>query len=100
MIDGFWLPRSVRDSVLSDKPEYSTLSLADGRPCAPGDEGAVTVRWPRLSQYQWARLLAALESNRSQVPKGRAFWDRLQDALDRVARRLASTWGLSRGSNR
>jgi len=89
VIDGFWLPRRVREEVLSPKTEYSTLSFAEGRPCAPGDEGAVTVRWPRLGQGQWSRLLAALQEDRQQVPRGQAFWDRLRAALASVAQRFA-----------
>jgi len=88
-MDGFWLPQRVQASVLSPETEYVTLSCANGRPCEAGDPGAVTARWPRLQAEQWARLLAALEENRQQVPKGQSFCDRLQRALQAVAQRFA-----------
>jgi hypothetical protein len=88
-INGFWLPRGVREQVLSAETEYATLSFANGRPCEPGDEGAITARWPQLSREQWTRLLAALQENRRRAPHGQAFWDRLQTALEAVSRRFA-----------
>ncbi|MFC2030584.1 hypothetical protein ACFLWA_07650, partial [Chloroflexota bacterium] len=88
-IDGFWLPESVREAVLVPDRGYETLCFARGRPCEPGDEGAVTVRWPVLEPGVWARLLAALRANRRRAPQGRAFWDRFQAALEPVAARFA-----------
>jgi hypothetical protein len=87
--DGFWLPRRVRQQVLSAQTDYATLSFAKGRPCQPGDGGAVTVRWPQLGRAQWEQLLAGLQAARRQAPSGQAFWDRLQSALNVVGRRLS-----------
>jgi len=89
MIDGFWLPRQVRDQVLAATTQYATLSFAKGRPCQPDDAGAVTVRWPVLEPADWQRLLACLRSARERAPSGQAFWDRLQAALLTVGRHLA-----------
>jgi Acyl-CoA reductase (LuxC) len=88
-IDGFWLPRQVRDQVLSAATHYAFLSFADGRPCEPGDAGAVTAKWPVLEPAEWRRLLACLRSARQRAPSGREFWARLQAALLTVGRRLA-----------
>ncbi len=88
-MDGFWLPRSVRQQVLSPQTRYSTLSFARGRPCSPGDEGAVTARWPMLGIEQWQRLLDTLRENRQQVPQREAYWERFCAALARVGRRFA-----------
>ena len=88
-IDGFWFPQEVREFVLSDETEYATLSFADGRPCEPSDEGAITVRWPRLSLEQWEQLLKALHQNSQQGPRGQEFWDRLQTALKTAGQRFA-----------
>ncbi len=88
-IEGFWLPQDVRDQLLAPGIEYPTLSFVQGRPCEPGDEGAVTIRWPLLEQGAWEQLLVALRSNRQRVPQGRAFWDRFQAAIGPVAGRFA-----------
>jgi hypothetical protein len=91
--DGFWLPRSVRQQVLSPETEYTTLSFARGRACAPGDEGAITARWPMLRIEQWDRLLAVLRENRQRAPRREAYWDRFRAALARVGKRFADTAG-------
>jgi len=88
-IEGFWLPQDVRDELLAPGSEYRTLSFAQGRPCEPGDEGAVTIRWPLLEQGAWEQLLVALRANRQRVPQGQVFWDRFQAALGLVAARFA-----------
>lgn len=90
VLDGFWLPRSVRDEVLQSGTEYTTLSMCRGRVCAPSDEGAVTVRWPKLRAEQWDRLLAALRQNRGDVPRGTAYWARFHAALQAVAQKLSN----------
>ena len=92
-IDGFWLPSSVRQQVLTPGTGYANLSFARGRPCEPGDAGAITVRWPLLQMDQWERLLAALEANRRKAPRGQEFWKRFQAALEAVSRRLADPAG-------
>ena len=88
-IDGFWLPKSVRQQVLSPETEYTTLSFARGRPCRPGDEGAVTARWPVLSVKQWQRLFVALRENRQRAPQREEYWSRFRAALARVGTRFA-----------
>ena len=96
-IDGFWLPSNIRQRLLQESveaglrpaPTYASLSFVNGRECQPGDPGAVTSRWPQLQREQWAALLALLEENRSQAPRGKAFWERLQAALQAISLRLA-----------
>jgi hypothetical protein len=89
VVDGFWLPRSVREAVFDAGTVYTTHSFAQGRQVGAGDEGAVTARWPVLDGGAWERLLAALEANRARAPRGEAFWARFEAALPRVARRFA-----------
>ncbi len=89
-LDGFWLPRNIRTSLLSTDTTYDTLSLAGGRPCEPDDPRAVTMRWPRLQQEQWTRLLAAIQENRQKAPRGPEFWERLQIALRIAGQRMAN----------
>jgi hypothetical protein len=86
---GYWLPEEIRTRVLADRTEYQTSSFAGGRTCAPGDPGAVTAVWPRLTHGQWETLLEALRANRDRVPRGQAFWDRFRQALEPVGRRFA-----------
>jgi len=88
-LDGFWLPNSVGQQLLSPGTEYTTLSFAQGRACEPGDGGAVTVRSPVLQPAQWEQLLAALRANRQRAPRADAFWARFQAALGPVGRRFA-----------
>jgi hypothetical protein len=87
-IDGFWLPASLREVFLSADTPYATRSYADGRPCEPGDPGAVTARWPQLRPEQWQSLVASLQANRRLVPSGEAFWKRLQAALNKIGQRF------------
>ncbi|MBN1659052.1 MAG: hypothetical protein JXA93_11645 [Anaerolineae bacterium] len=89
LVDGFWLPRSVRKALLTGRTEYATLSFARGQQASVGEEGAVTARWPILEAGDWERLLAALEANRTRAPRGEAFWTRFEAALPRAAQRLA-----------
>lgn len=89
MLDGFWLPRSVRQRVLAPDTTYVTSSFARGRPATAGQEGAVTVRWPAPPEEAWPHLLALLEANRRRAPRGEAYWQRLGAAMAVMARRLA-----------
>jgi len=72
--DGFWLPRSMREKVLSGAT-WETAYLRGGalvQPPAGGttltgaaENSAVTVRWPRLTPEQWTTLLAGLQASRT-----------------------------------
>lgn len=88
-IDAFWLPKRVRESVISEETRYATLSFSGGRECGADDDGAITVRWPRLVPGQWRALMRGLGEGRRLAPRGDAFWNRLQSALETVARRFA-----------
>jgi hypothetical protein len=89
-IDGFWLPKDVRQQVLTPETEFTTLSFAHGQSCKPDDEDAITTRWPLLQPEQWQRLVLALKANRPRAPQGAAFSERFQAALALVGRRLAA----------
>jgi Acyl-CoA reductase (LuxC) len=72
--DGFWLPRKLREEVLS-QATWETACLRGGALMEAGagqpatrcaqDDGAVLIRWPRLSPAQWTALLAGLQTSRS-----------------------------------
>jgi hypothetical protein len=89
MLDGFWLPRGVREQILELRSGFVTTSFARGRPVAAGQEGAVTVRWPELRAEAWPQLLTLLGRNREQAPHGEAYWERLSGAMEAITRRLA-----------
>ena len=87
--DGYWLPKGIRDQLITPESEFTGLSFIDGRPCEPGTPAAVSARWPRLEPREWERLLDLLEANREHVPRGEDFWKRLQTALALVGKHLS-----------
>jgi hypothetical protein len=89
MLDGFWLPRSLRAQILGPGTGYDTFSLAWGRPSADAQEGAVTARWPLLREEAWTQLLALLHHNRERAPRGEEYWQRLTRAMAVAVGRLA-----------
>lgn len=105
-VPGFWLPKVLRDRLLSEGTEWASVSFAGGRECgvecAPDEAGAVTATWPVLTPAQWRTLLQELAEARKLVPRGEEFWARLQAALPQAARRLAEagseTWSLLVGA--
>jgi hypothetical protein len=71
--DGFWLPRKLREEVLS-RATWETAGLCGGalvetsaaRSGTTGtqDGAVVPIRWPRLSPQRWTALLAGLQASR------------------------------------
>lgn len=88
-VEGFWLPREIRAKYLSQGLEFSSQTYRLGKPCLPEDQGSVTATWPRLTHVEWQQLLDLLRANRSRVPSGAAFWERLQSALNHCSVQLA-----------
>jgi len=101
-VEGYWLPKEVRASLLSTNMEWETLSFVAGsergRECDADARNVVTARWPRLSTEDWKVLLEALSSGRDRAPQGAEFWDRLQRALTLAGRRLADPSGSARAT--
>lgn len=91
--EGFWLPASLRSSLVTSATEWEQLAYLQGRPVQAGEAQAATARWPRLSTAQWRDLLAGLQANRRQSPRGREYWERLQAALAVAGKRLADPGG-------
>ncbi len=95
-LDGFWLPRELREEVLS-RATWETVGLrggmltetgtAGGCGAAAGAGGGVRVRWPRLSASQWAALLDRLQAARRIA--GSEAARRWEAALAQVVTRLA-----------
>ena len=88
-MDGYWLPRAVRERLITRDTKWDSLFFADGRECEPHAAGAIGARWPRLSRAQWSQLLTALAAGRRRAPRGREAWARFQAALRSVGGRLA-----------
>ncbi len=90
-LPGFWLPRSVRDQVLSPETEWQSVAFSQGRECGsecpPDEPGRATAQWPLLDAEEWQRLLQALSENRARAPQGPELWNRLERALRRAAGR-------------
>lgn len=84
-LDGFWLPQDVRKRILGSGTVYQTECYRDGRPCAEGQSRGITVRWPVLTVPTWQELQHLLQANRSRVPRGKAFIERLQAALEEIS---------------
>jgi hypothetical protein len=109
VLDGFWLPRQLRERVLGPDDQaverWDAQWFRDGRevplpvgdpdPAAssPGSGSAVGARWPRLSADQWERLLAALSEGRQHAPTGPELRRRLGAALRMVGASLAHAGG-------
>jgi hypothetical protein len=93
VIDGFWLPRRIRERVVSAGSSWEELSFANGRECGCECEaqapGAVTACWPQLDRGDWSVLLEGLAAARRRAPRGPEFWGRLQAAMRSVAERLS-----------
>ena len=87
-VNGFWLPREVRQAILSDDTHYDSASFKKGSPCDPSEPMAITARWPRLSVDQWQRLVGMLKSARRFSPTGLEYWQRLGLALQTAGKRL------------
>ena len=88
--DGFWLPRSIREKVISAEIEYKSSAFLHGQPCKTDHPDAVTARWPILKRDQLTTILALLQGNRNRSPAGKAFWKRLEKAIDEVSQRLSN----------
>ena len=94
--DGFWLPRRLREEALS-QATWETARLRGGALLEaragrratrrPEDDGAVPIRWPRLSPARWTALLAGLQASRSLA--GREAAGRWQAALEKALPGLA-----------
>jgi hypothetical protein len=83
--DGFWLPRNVRQKVLSGAA-WETARLCGGAlmeagavrrgTTGPQNAAGVPIRWPRLSPQQWTGLLAALQASRGVAgPEAAGRWE-------------------------
>lgn len=88
-MDGFWLPAALRHQLTGPGATFETLSYLAGQPTAADDPRAVHARYPALQPAQWPILLADLRRQRLRVPRGDAYWARLQAALHVAGRRLA-----------
>lgn len=107
-LDGFWLPKGLREEVLRGAAWESAYveggALFPGPPrgaaaeaereagaaeaaARAGEARGVPVRWPRLTPERWSALLARLQSSRT-VPGSEAA-TRWQAALENALPRLA-----------
>jgi hypothetical protein len=64
VLDGFWLPKELRERVLA-AATWETVWLKGGMLTMQDDPDAVAVRWPRLASEQWRALLDGLQQART-----------------------------------
>lgn len=99
-LEGFWLPRALRDRFVAADTAWAEARFARGREvgveCPLDEPGPAGARWPSLSTEHWETLLQGLREARLRAPRGPEFWDRLQAALPEAARRLADPAGPAR----
>ena len=60
-----------------------------GTECGADEPGAITARWPLLTDTEWAELVSGLRAARARAPRGPEYWARLRAAMAVVARRLS-----------
>ncbi len=87
-MNGYWLPCDIQAQLINAETPFSGLSFRGGRECPSGTPGSVHARWLKLNTEEWCKLIAMLKSNRQRVPRGEAYWQRLQSALQNVADQL------------
>lgn len=81
ILDGFWLPRSLRS--LADNAEWVVQWALDGRPAEEGK--GVAARWPKFTSAQWAVLLDGLRASRGpSVPDLIARWQKAMAAVPQL----------------
>ena len=86
ILDGFWLPKDIRQRILTPDIEWITLKYQGGRPSESDGPGTVAARWPKLSLKQWGNLIQALQKARTTPPKN--FFIRLNSALQHLTERF------------
>ncbi len=79
IFDGFWLPKNLRDEIITDNTPWTVQFRAAGQPASEQDPLAVGARWPRLTPEQWEVVFQYLNENRSAINPN--FINRLQSAL-------------------
>lgn len=87
-LDGFWLPRALRQPVLSDA-RWHTYRLSGGAISEDAAAPGVAVRWPELSPGGWQALLQGLR-HQCAVP-AEEYATRWQQALDAIRGPLLAT---------
>ena len=79
IFDGFWLPKNLRDEIITDKIPWAVQFMSAGRPASEQDPLAIGARWPILTPKQWEFLYHYLDENRSALQPN--FVSRFQSAL-------------------
>jgi len=85
VLDGYWLPAGIR-RILCEECDWETVALKGGAFVHPNDDGAVRIRWPRLTDGQWETLLDRLQKARRL--HSRELLDRWVGAFARVQEML------------
>ena len=88
--DGFWLPESVREALLTPERQFEVLHYGQGELVSGPDRDTVTVRYPLLGLDDWRRALDTLRGNRARVQS-----ERWSERLPQAIAHLQTLWAGS-----
>ena len=86
ILDGFWLPKKIRQEIITPETPWIIQRYQAGRPVEKDGPGIVAARWPQLSRGEWEQLLSLLNAQRSQAPTD--FLPLVQQALTQISQRF------------
>ena len=86
ILDGFWLPKKIRQVILTPETSWITQRYKAGRPTDEIGPGTVGVRWPILHTNEWELLLGLLDEDRNHPPPD--FLSRLEEAFATLSNRF------------
>lgn len=87
VFDGFWLPKELRQKLITPDTAWKVQYQKDGQPANAGDPGAVGARWPVFSRSDWELLFRSLEERRRTISPD--FMHRMQNAVTALLQRFA-----------
>lgn len=88
LYNGFWLPSTIQDEIITSDTPWATAHYAAGRPSVENAPGTVSARWPVFNDNQWERLFNLLDERRTLPPVD--FLERLQVAFTILSQRFSN----------
>lgn len=67
IFDGFWLPKKLRDEIITDKTRWTVQFRAAGQPASEQNPQAIGARWPVLTRKQWEFVYRYLNEHRTPI---------------------------------
>ncbi len=88
ILDGFWLPRDIRQKIITSQTSWITEQFQAGRPTNDTTSGSVAARWPRFTNHEWKKLIDLL--SKSRIPATLDYFQRMQIALEKISERFTN----------